>query len=168
MKLHLIWAQARNGVIGRDGKMPWHLPEDLAYLKAKTLGCPVIMGRKTWESIPAKFRPLPGRRNIVLTRATDWSQIGAEVSNNLPEALQKCEHSENVWVLGGGEIYAQALRLAHSAEVTEIDVAIDGDAFAPHFGANWVKTSGALQVSSTGLKFSFNTYRNTAVHPQSN
>jgi dihydrofolate reductase len=168
MKLHLIWAQARNGVIGRDGSMPWHLPEDLAHLKAKTLGSPVIMGRKTWESIPSKFRPLPGRRNIVLTRATSWTQTGAEVTNNLREALQKCEHAENVWVLGGGEIYVQALPLAHSAEVTEIDADIDGDAFAPQFGPDWVKTSGAPQVSSTGLKFSFNTYRNTAVQPQPN
>ena len=168
MNLHLIWAQARNGVIGREGGMPWHIPEDLAHLKAKTLGCPVIMGRKTWESIPPKFRPLPGRRNIVLTRALSWNQTGAEVSNTLRDALQKCEHTENVWVIGGGEIYSQALNLAHSAEVTEIDADIDGDAFAPQFGPSWVKTSGAPQVSSTGLKFSFNTYRNTAVQPQPN
>ncbi len=165
MKLQLIWAQARNGVIGREGGMPWHLPEDLAHLKAKTLGCPVIMGRKTWESIPAKFRPLPGRRNIVLTRAPGWSQMGAEVSNNLREALQKCEHCEIVWVIGGGEVYSQALPLAHSAEITEIDADIDGDAFAPQLGAAWIKTAGIPQVSATGLKYSFNTYRNTAVQP---
>lgn len=165
MKLHLIWAQARNGVIGREGGMPWHLPEDLAHLKALTLGCPVIMGRKTWESIPAKFRPLPGRRNIVLTRALNWSQTGAEVSNNVREALLKCEQSDIVWVIGGGEVYAQALPLAHRAEVTEIDADIDGDAFAPQLGPAWLKTAGTPQVSSTGMKYSFNTYRNTAVQP---
>jgi dihydrofolate reductase len=165
MKLHLIWAQARNGVIGRNGNMPWHLPEDMAHFKGTTMGCPVIMGRKTWDSIPPKFRPLPGRRNIVLTRAKNWSQIGAEVSNTLHEALQKCEQSEIVWVIGGAEIYAQALPLAHNAEVTEIDAEIDGDAYAPQFGPAWVKTAGLPQISSTGLKYSFNSYRNTAVHP---
>lgn len=163
MQLHLIWAQARNRVIGRDGSMPWHLPEDLAHFKALTLGCPVIMGRKTWDSIPPRFRPLPGRRNIVLTRAKDWNQKGTEVPNDLQEALLQCEHSERVWVIGGAEIYAQALPLAYSAEVTEIDADIEGDAFAPQLGPEWVKTAGAPQVSTTGLKFSFNTYRNMVV-----
>ncbi|MDO4796212.1 MAG: dihydrofolate reductase, partial [Brachymonas sp.] len=78
--LHLIYAQARGRVIGRDGRMPWHLPEDLAHFKRTTLGQPVIMGRKTWESLPAAFRPLPGRRNIVITRQTDWQAAGAEVA----------------------------------------------------------------------------------------
>ena len=77
-RIGLIWAQARGGVIGKDGAMPWHLPEDLAHFKRTTLGCPVIMGRKTWDSLPPKFRPLPGRRNIVVTRNTQWQADGAE------------------------------------------------------------------------------------------
>lgn len=161
MKLHLIWAQARNGVIGRNGNMPWHLPEDMAHFKATTMGCPVIMGRKTWDSIPLKFRPLPGRRNLVLTRSTSFEEKGVEVSNTLHEALLKCEHSEVVWVIGGAQIYAQALALAQSALVTEIDAEFEGDAFAPKLGPHWVKTAGQPQLSSTGFKFSFNTYRNT-------
>ncbi len=159
MKLHLIWAQARNGVIGQSGTMPWHLPEDMAHLKAKTIGCPVIMGRKTWDSIPTKFRPLPGRKNLVLTHSSTWNQPGAEVFSNLQEALQHCAQAETVWVIGGAEIYRQALPLADLAEVTEIDADFDGDTHAPPLGAGWVKTAGPDQVSSKGLKFSFNTYR---------
>jgi dihydrofolate reductase len=78
MELHLIYARAANGVIGQQGRLPWHLPEDLAHFKRSTLGCPVIMGRKTWDSLPQKFRPLPGRDNIVITRQTDWHGSGAK------------------------------------------------------------------------------------------
>jgi dihydrofolate reductase len=88
MKIGLIWAQARGGVIGRGGVMPWHLPEDLAHFKRVTLNHPVIMGRKTWDSIPPRFRPLPGRRNIVVTRQGDLNQIGLEPASSLREALQ--------------------------------------------------------------------------------
>ncbi len=159
MQLHLIWAQARNRAIGLNGALPWRLPEDMAHFKLKTAGCPVIMGRKTWQSLPAKFKPLPGRRNIVLTRSEVWHEHGAERSRTLQVALLKCEHSTDVWVIGGAEIYAQALPLAQTAEVTEIDADFAADAFAPPLGPNWVKTAGAPQVSANGLKFSFNTYR---------
>ena len=93
-RLHLIYARAANGVIGIKGTMPWHLPEDLAHFKRTTLGCPVIMGRKTWDSIPAKFRPLPGRTNMVVTRQPNWSENGARPAQSLREALQICEQSE--------------------------------------------------------------------------
>ena len=158
MRLHLIWAQARNRAIGLQGALPWHLPEDMAHFKLKTAGCPVIMGRKTWQSLPLKFKPLPGRRNIVLTRSEAWQETGAEPSRTLQDALLKCEQSPDVWVIGGAEIYAQALALADTAEVTEIDADFAADAFAPVFGPNWVKTAGSPQVSANGLKFSFNTY----------
>src|SRR5574343_1620977 len=91
MRLHLIYARARNGVIGRDNQMPWHLPEDLAHFKRVTLGQPVIMGRKTWDSLPAKFRPLSGRRNIVITRQTDWQAVGAQCAHSLAQALALCQ-----------------------------------------------------------------------------
>jgi len=87
VKLGLIYARARNGVIGAGGTLPWHLPADLAHFKAITQGCPVIMGRKTWDSLPPRFRPLPGRRNIVVTRQVDWHSAGAERALSLAQAL---------------------------------------------------------------------------------
>lgn len=161
MRLNLIWAQAHNGVIGKDGTMPWHLPEDLAYFKRTTLGCPVVMGRKTWDSLPARFRPLPGRLNVVVTRQRDWQATGAKVAHSLPDALALCGDAADVWIIGGAEIYALALPLATSAVVTEIEASFDGDAFAPQFGPQWKETARERHVSSTGLKFSFVTYLNT-------
>lgn len=158
MKLHLIFASARNGVIGNKGSMPWHLPEDLAHLKKTTMGCPVIMGRKTWDSLPPRFRPLPGRLNIVVTRQSQWQAQDALRAGSLDEAVSICASHANVWVLGGAEIYAQALPLASTAVVTEIDADFDGDAYAPQFGPQWTKTTGLPQMSSTGLKFLFATY----------
>ena len=161
MQLHLILAKARNGVIGKDNAMPWHLPEDMAHFKRVTLGCPVIMGRKTWDSIPPRFRPLPGRLNIVVTRQQGWSEIGAQPSSSLENALSLCEQSDNVWVMGGAQIYAQALPLANTAVVTEIDADFEGDAYAPQFGPEWRETSRETHTSVNGLSFSFVTYNNT-------
>ena len=166
MQLNLIYARARNGVIGQQGTLPWHLPEDLAHFKRTTLGCPVIMGRKTWDSIPPKFRPLHGRTNVVITRQSDWRQDGAIPANDLLEALSICEHMsiildpspEQVWVIGGAQIYAQALPLAKRVVVTEIDADFEGDAFAPTLGAEWHETERESQVSKTGLALSFVTY----------
>jgi dihydrofolate reductase len=161
MRLHIIFARAANGVIGKAGTMPWHLPEDLAHFKRTTLGCPVIMGRKTWDSLPPKFRPLPGRLNVVVTRQRDWQAAGASVANSLPDALALCGDAPDVWVIGGAEIYAQALPLAATAVVTEIEAAYDGDAFAPQFGPQWKETARERHVSATGLHFSFVTFSNT-------
>lgn len=166
MQLNLIYARARNGVIGKQGLLPWHLPEDLAHFKRTTLGCPVIMGRKTWDSLPPKFRPLPGRTNVVITRQSDWREDGAIPSNNLLEALSICEHMsiildpspEQVWVIGGAQIYAQALPLAKRVVITEIDADFEGDAFAPTLGAEWRETEREQHTSKTGLAFSFVTY----------
>lgn len=163
MKLHLIYARAANGAIGKDGVMPWHLPEDLAHFKRTTLGCPVIMGRKTWESLPPRFRPLPGRANVVITRQRDWRAEGAQVAHSLQEAIGLCGDVRDAWIIGGAEIYAQALALASTAVVTEIEANFDGDAFAPQFGPEWQETQRERHVSSTGLKFSFVTYTNTAI-----
>ena len=158
-RIHLIFARASNGVIGRDGRLPWHLPEDLAHFKRTTLGCPVIMGRKTWDSLPPKFRPLPGRLNIVVTRQPHWQAEGAVRAGSLAEALAACADNADAWVIGGAEIYAQALPLARSAVVTEIDADFDGDAFAPEFGPAWVETRREPHTSATGLSFSFVTYQ---------
>lgn len=163
MKLKLIYARAANGVIGLNNQMPWHLPEDLAHFKRTTLGCPVLMGRKTWESIPAKFRPLPGRANLVITRQPDWQAEGAHVVHSLEEgltlALAHCPEGKDLWVMGGAEIYSQAASIAEEAVVTEIEADYEGDAFAPQLGAGWQEVSRESHVSSTGLKFSFVTYR---------
>ena len=155
MKLGLIWAQARNRVIGKNGVMPWHLPEDLAHFKRVTLNHPVIMGRKTWDSIPPKFRPLPGRTNIVVTRQADWHEKGAQCSSSLREALQQCENSNQVWVIGGAQIYAQALPLADELVMTEIDAAFDGDAHAPAIGPDWREVARERIVAASGLPLSF-------------
>jgi len=164
MKLHLIFARAANGVIGNHNTLPWHLPEDMAHFKRTTLGCPVIMGRKTWDSLPPKFRPLPGRLNVVVTRQADWQAEGALCAHSLPEAMSLCPADSNAWVIGGAEIYAQALPLASTAVVTEIDATYEGDAFAPTFGPEWTETVHEKQLSATGLSFSFITYsKNTGV-----
>lgn len=161
MNLGLIFARARNGVIGKAGGLPWHLPEDLAHFKQVTMGCPVIMGRKTWESLPERFRPLPGRANIVVTRQPNWQAQGATRAASLLEALALCQGQQQAWVIGGAEIYAQALPLANTAEVTEIEADFEGDALAPRFGPEWQEVARRRQRSASGLDYSFVTYRNT-------
>jgi dihydrofolate reductase len=155
----LIWAQGRNGIIGQQGQMPWHLPEDLAHFKNKTMGCPVIMGRKTWDSIPPPFRPLPGRRNLVITRQQGWVSAGAEAFASVEEALVACRHDQRVWVIGGGQIYAQALPYADTVEMTQIDLQPDGDTRAPKLDDEWNREgSSAWMNSRTGLRYRFATY----------
>lgn len=166
MKLGLVYARAANGVIGKDGVMPWHLPEDMAHFKQVTMGSPVVMGRKTWESLPPRFRPLPGRRNIVITRQADWNAPGAESAHSLAEALALCEAAPRAWVIGGGEIYAQALALAHIVEATEIEREFDGDVYAPVLGPEWVETKRDRHRSAAGLDYSFATYESRSGAPE--
>ncbi|MFC5521630.1 dihydrofolate reductase [Polaromonas jejuensis] len=158
MNINMIFARAANGVIGNNNRLPWHLPEDMAHFKRLTQGWPVIMGRKTWDSLPAKFRPLPGRANVVITRQPDWQEAGAQPAASLAEALKLCASSEQVWVIGGAQIYAQAEPLADRIEVTEIAQNFEGDAFAPRLGPEWTEAAREDHVSSNGLKFSFITY----------
>ncbi len=155
MALNLIFARARNGVIGKDNALPWHLPEDLAHFKQTTLGQPVVMGRKTWESLPPKFRPLPGRTNIVVTRQRDWQSDGAVVAHSIEDALTFCPADAQVWVIGGAEVYTQAMPLAKRAVVTEIDADFEGDALAPTFDDSWQETSRNTHLAANGLTFSF-------------
>lgn len=154
-RINLIFARAANGVIGKDNGMPWHLPEDLAHFKRLTLASPVIMGRKTWDSLPPRFRPLPGRRNIVITRQIDWQAEGALRASSLPAALQLSGDVPEVWVIGGAEIYRQAEPLAARAEVTEIAQDYEGDAYAPSLSSGWTETAREQHLSATGLTFSF-------------
>ena len=161
-RLHLIYARARNGVIGKDGQMPWHLPEDLAHFKRVTLGQPVIMGRKTWESLPERFRPLPGRINIVITRQSDWQASGALRAGSIEQAQRLCGEAHDAWIMGGAEIYRQAEPLAHTAVVTEIDADFEGDAFAPTLSSACKETKREAHTAANGLGFSFVTLTRTS------
>ena len=159
MKLKLIYARAANGVIGFNNQMPWHLPEDLAHFKRTTLGCPVLMGRKTWDSIPPKFRPLPGRTNIVVTRQTDWQAEGALRAGSIEEATRLCGDATDAWIMGGADIYRQAEPLARTAVVTEIDADFEGDAYAPTLSPAWREVQRESHTAANGLAFSFVTYQ---------
>ena len=154
MPLHLIYARSRNNVIGKNGDLPWHLPEDLAHFKRTTLGQAVVMGRITWESIPEKFRPLPGRRNVVVSRQTDYAAAGATVVSSLQDALAIFPADEVVWLIGGAQLYALSLPLASQMVVTEIDADFEGDAFAPTLGPEWVETQRSQHMSAQGLAYS--------------
>jgi dihydrofolate reductase len=160
-RLHLIYARAANGVIGNNNTLPWHLPEDLAHFKRTTLGCPVIMGRKTWDSLPPKFRPLPGRLNIVVSRDPAWHAAGALHASSIDAALALCPPGSDAWVIGGAQIYAQALPLASSVVITEIDQVFEGDAFAPTLDAAWQEQARETHVAANGMSFAFVTYTRT-------
>ena len=158
MELGLIYARAANGVIGKAGTLPWYLPEDLAHFKRVTLGAPVIMGRKTWDSLPPKFRPLPGRRNIVVTRQPDLQAAGAEKALSFEQAVASCAEQPKVWVIGGAQLYRLAEPMAHRAVVTEIEQDFDGDAFAPILGPGWREVARERHVAASGLPYSFVTF----------
>jgi dihydrofolate reductase len=160
MTLSLIWGQAANGVIGRDGDMPWSVPEDLAHFRSLTMGSAVIMGRRTWDTIEPRFRPLPGRRNIVVTRDRSWAAEGAEVAHSIDEALAL---DDAPWIMGGAQIYAATIDRADRLEVTEIRVDVDGDAFAPAIDfAVWQLTpltaDAPWLTSRSGLEYRFLSY----------
>ena len=128
------------------------MPEDMAHFKRTTMGAPVIMGRKTWDSLPAKFRPLPGRRNIVVTRQADWSEAGAEVAGSVEDAIALCRNESDAWVIGGAQIYSLALPLADSVVVTEIEADFEGDAYAPDLGHGWIETKAEPVDSAQGCE----------------
>ncbi|MFI5780521.1 dihydrofolate reductase [Nocardia sp. NPDC051570] len=154
----LIWAQTPRGVIGVDNMIPWRVPEDTAHFKEVTGGHPVVMGRRTWDSLPARFRPLPGRRNIVVTRQFDWAATGAERAGSVEEAL-KLADADTVWVMGGGEIYRAAMDYATELMVTEIDSDIAGDAYAPPIGPEWtIGSDSGWRESSSGPRYRFLQY----------
>lgn len=164
----MIWAQTQDGVIGLDGGMPWNVPEDLAHFKELTLGHPVVMGRKTWESFPASVRPLPGRTNIVVSRrqtsAEQMREAGAAVVPGFREGLDAALESDGldlIWVIGGSTLFDQALDVATLAEVTvlEMDEDVEGDTFAPVLDGSWRRTfvepDTGWYESRTGARYRF-------------
>jgi len=159
-EIFLIYARAANGTIGKDGKLPWHLPADLKRFKALTLGKPMIMGRKTFESLPGL---LPGRRHIVLTRRESWDSSGAEVARSAKEALALARQDNDdgqIAVVGGAAIYDVFRPMAHRIEVTEIHADFVGDTFMKPIGAEWEITSRTDHPEADGRPaYSFVTYR---------
>ncbi|MGO4534119.1 dihydrofolate reductase [Leifsonia sp. 2MCAF36] len=158
MTLGLIWAQARDRIIGADGVMPWHLTEDLRHFRALTGTDPVVMGRRTWESLPERYRPLPGRENVVVTRQQGWQAPGVAVAHSVEDALAAVADAATVWVIGGAELYRQTLAAADRLEVTEIDLDVPGDTRAPEPGLGWSVDAGEWLTASNGLRYRFLTY----------
>jgi dihydrofolate reductase len=159
VRITLVAAVARGGVIGREGTIPWRLPEDLERFKELTTGHAVVMGRRTWDSIPERFRPLPGRRNVVVTRNPEWSARGAERAGSLEDALHLLEGESRAYVIGGAEIYAAALPLADELELTEIDLDVEGDThFPPVDPAEFREAARESHASADGTSFSFVRY----------
>lgn len=157
MTVSLIVAYSTNRTIGRDNALPWKLPGDLAHFKRTTMGCPVIMGRKTWESLG---RPLPGRRNIVITSQTGYQATGAETVTSLDQALERTRDSAEVFVIGGAQIYAQSLSVASRVVATEVHAHVQGDAFFPELDSNiWQETSRNHQPEENGLSYDLVEYR---------
>jgi dihydrofolate reductase len=159
VRVSLVAAVARGGVIGRGNAIPWRIPEDLVRFRSLTLGHPVVMGRRTWDSLPERFRPLPGRRNVVVTRNPDWGAGGAEPAGSLADALRLLEGAPRVFVIGGGELYAEALPLADELLLTEVEADVEGDTWFPGWERSEFEETGREQhVSESGVEFSFVTY----------
>lgn len=149
MALSLIVAMAKDRAIGRDNDLPWHLPADLKYFKSVTMGKPIVMGRKTYDSIG---RPLPGRRNIVITRNADWQADGVDVVSSLAEAKELALGHDEAMIIGGAQIYAQALEYVDRLYITEVDLLVpDADAHFPEFASeNWTEVSRETHPAEGG------------------
>jgi dihydrofolate reductase len=155
----LIAVVARNGAIGKNNQLLLRIPEDLKFFKRTTFGSPVIMGRKTWDSIG---RPLPGRRNIVVTHDPAWHADGAERADSLRAALMLASDAPKVFVIGGGQIYAQAMPMADELVMTEIDADLDGDTFFPAWDrAQFTASASDVQTADTGHRYRWVTYTRT-------
>lgn len=160
--LHMIVACDRGGVIGKDGKLPWHLPEDLKHFKKVTFGKPVIMGRKTWESLP---KALPGRLNIVITRQADYVAEGATVVSSVDKALDAVKVYEDAFVIGGAEIFRQTMDRVSVAHVTVINADFEGDAFFKGFNkADWVLEKVTNYSATESRPYEFSIYRYTTLY----
>lgn len=158
--LSLIAAVARNGAIGKGNQLLWTESADQKHFRAVTMGCPVVMGRKTWDSLPARFKPLPGRRNIVVTRNAAWHEAGAEPAASLDAALELAADAAKVFVVGGAQLYASALPRADELLLTEIDADLDGDTFFPAWNrADFAPAAREHHRTAQGTPFSFATYQ---------
>lgn len=163
-ELALIAAVARNGVIGRGGALPWHLGGDMSHFREVTRGCPVIMGRRTWDSLPPRYRPLPGRANIVVSRRAGWTAEGAQVAPSLQAALRlaqlRLDATRRVFVIGGAQLYREAMPMADVLELTEVKSDVDGDTLFPFWDrAAFEEVRRDPQPAEDGLAFDFATYR---------
>jgi dihydrofolate reductase len=160
-KVALIAALDRHNAIGRGGGLLWRESEDQKNFRRVTMGCPVIMGRKTWDSLPERFRPLPGRRNIVVTRQAQWQASGAERAASFDDAWRQAGDAAKVFVIGGGELYAAALPFTDELVLTEIDTAFaDADTFFPTFDrTRFVEAAREARTASDGTRYAFVTYR---------
>jgi len=154
----IIAAVARNRVIGRDNQLIWNIPEDMAHFKVLTAGHTVLMGRKTWESLPPRFRPLPGRRNIVISRQTDYAVPGAELANSLEAGIALAKADETIFVIGGADIYRQAMMLADRLEITEVNLTPEGDSWFPDFTKTDWNTTRRTDFVSNGTACAFVSY----------
>jgi dihydrofolate reductase len=170
-RVTLVVARARNGVIGADNGLPWHLPEDLKHFRATTMGHAIVMGRRTFESIG---KALPGRRTIVVTSNPDWSHAGCERATTLRTAIALAGTpgpdpsiaTDEVFVVGGAQLYRAAVAIAQRALVTEIDLEVAGDAHFPEFDASrWHVASRSEHRSETGLRFAIVDYRRLMAEP---
>ena len=153
MTIHLIWAEAHDGVIGAKGAIPWHVPGEQATFRERTMGATVVMGRATWDSLPERVRPLPGRRNVVLTRQLGWAAaFGAVEAFGSVEELLRVH--DDFWVMGGAAVYTALLPHADHIVRTRIDLAVPGDTFAPRLGPEWRLAAGAeTRTSDTGVQY---------------
>lgn len=150
MSVHLIWAEANDRVIGAEGGIPWRLPGEQATFRERTAGSTVVMGRATWDSLPERFQPLPGRRNIVLTRDPAWHAPGATVAHSVAEARA----AGDIWVMGGESVYAAFLPFADHIVRTRIDLTVPGDTWAPELGAEWSVTGDSgWRTAETGVRY---------------
>jgi len=162
--IHMIYACAADGVIGHAGRIPWHVPEDLAHFKRLTWGAAVLMGRKTWDSLPARQKPLPGRCNIILSRqsalpfapAADDPDTRVQHARTLEHALALGRaHGGDLWIIGGAQLYAAALPLADAIHITEIEGEYAGDTYAPVLDKRqWSEAARCRHISRTGLAYS--------------
>ncbi|MEY3201780.1 MAG: hypothetical protein RIR70_1330 [Pseudomonadota bacterium] len=149
----IIVAVAANGVIGIENRLPWRLPEDLKYFRRRTMGHPIIMGRKTWESLP---HALPGRQNLVVSHNPDFHAEGASCFSSLPSAIQACPDAAEIFVIGGAQLYREALPLADRLYLTEIGQAFEGDAYFPAIDLKqWREISRETATSEDGLEYAF-------------
>jgi len=155
-QLSIIVAIANNQVIGINNTLPWHLPEDLKRFRALTTGHHIIMGRKTYESLG---RLLPGRTTVIVTRNKDYQLEGALIAHSLETAVALCQNDDEVFLIGGAELYQDGLKLADKLYITEVDLTVDGDAFFPQFDLNlWQETTREVHTSAQGLPFNYITY----------
>jgi dihydrofolate reductase len=165
-RLSLIAAVTPQGGIGKNNAILWHEPADQKHFRQVTMGCPVIMGRKTWDSLPERFRPLPGRQNIVITRNRSWQAQGSQVATSLADALALASGAEKVFVMGGAEIYALALPLADELVLTEVAMDMEADAFFPSWNkSEFTPVSRVEHQTAEGVRYAFVTYQRTTSAP---